>query len=40
MALGQGKALFAKLDRPLRLRLTNATRSSGGGVLVEYEPTT
>lgn len=40
MALGQGKALFANLDRPLRLRLTNATRSSGGGVLVEYEPAT
>lgn len=38
MALGQGKALFAKLEAPLRLRLTNVTRSSGGGVLVEYVP--
>jgi dihydrofolate reductase len=37
-ALGQGKALFAKLDEPLRLRLTDATRSSGGGVLLEYVP--
>jgi dihydrofolate reductase len=37
-ALGQGKALFAKLDEPLRLRLTNATRSSGGGMLMEYVP--
>lgn len=35
-ALGRGKALFAKLDEPLRLRSTNATRSSGGGILVEY----
>jgi dihydrofolate reductase len=39
-ALGQGKALFAKLDEPLRLRLTNATRTGGGGVLVEYAPDT
>lgn len=39
VALGQGKALFAKLDAPLRLRLTNVTRTSGGGVLVEYVPT-
>lgn len=38
LALGHGKALFAKLETPLRLRLTNATRSSGGGVLVEYVP--
>jgi dihydrofolate reductase len=39
-ALGQGKALFAKLDEPLRMRLTNATRTSGGGVLIEYVPDT
>jgi dihydrofolate reductase len=38
MALGHGKALFARLGQPLRLRLTNATRSSGGGILVEYVP--
>jgi dihydrofolate reductase len=38
MALGQGKPLFAKLDQPLRLRLTNATRTSGGGMLMEYAP--
>lgn len=38
MALGHGKALFAKLDEPLRLRITNATRTSGGGVFVEYVP--
>lgn len=38
MALGHGKALFARLEQPLRLRLMNATRSSGGGVLVEYVP--
>ena len=39
-ALGKGKALFAKLDEPLRMRLTNTTRTSGGGVLVEYVPDT
>ncbi len=38
LALGHGKALFARLEQPLRLRLTNATRSSGGGILMEYVP--
>jgi dihydrofolate reductase len=37
-ALGQGKGLFAKLDAPLRLRLTNATRFPNAGVLLEYVP--
>ena len=39
VALGRGKALFAKLAAPLDLRLTNATTTSGGGVLLEYVPT-
>jgi dihydrofolate reductase len=38
VALGRGKALFAKLDAPLELRLTNATTTSAGGVLLEYVP--
>ncbi|HET9756361.1 MAG TPA: dihydrofolate reductase family protein [Candidatus Limnocylindrales bacterium] len=39
VALGRGKALFAKLAAPLDLRLTNATTTSAGGVLLEYVPT-
>jgi dihydrofolate reductase len=38
MALGRGKALFASLDAPLRLRLTSSTTTSAGGVLLEYVP--
>ena len=38
MALGQGKALFAKLDAPLALRLTGSRTFSSGSVLLEYEP--
>jgi dihydrofolate reductase len=37
-ALGQGKALFAALDAPLALRLTNTRTFSSGSVLLEYEP--
>jgi dihydrofolate reductase len=40
VALGRGKALFAKLDAPLKLRLTNTTTTSAGGVLLEYAPST
>ena len=39
VALGRGKALFAKLDAPLKLELTRSTTTSGGGVLLEYVPT-
>ena len=38
VALGRGKALFAKLAAPLDLRLTSATTTSAGGVLLEYVP--
>jgi dihydrofolate reductase len=38
IALGRGKALFGSLQEPLRLRLTNSTTTSGGGVLLEYVP--
>jgi dihydrofolate reductase len=36
--LGKGKALFAALDEPLRLRLTGTRTFSAGSVLLEYEP--
>ena len=36
MALGQGKALFASLTRPLHLRLTNQRTFPDGTVLLEY----
>lgn len=36
MALGQGKALFASLSQPLRLRLTNQRTFPDGTVLLEY----
>ena len=39
-ALGRGKALFAGLEAPLRLRLKQATPFDGGGLLVEYVPHT
>lgn len=38
-ALGQGKALFAALDAPLAMRLTNTRTFSSGSVLLEYEAT-
>ena len=37
-ALGQGKRLFAELDEPLELRLTNSHRYPSGSVLLEYTP--
>lgn len=37
-ALGQGKALFAALDAPLRLRLIGTRTFSAGSVLLEYVP--
>jgi dihydrofolate reductase len=40
VALGQGKALFASLTRPLRLHLTGTRTFSSGSVLVEYVPAT
>jgi dihydrofolate reductase len=39
-AIGKGKALFAALDAPLALRLTNTRTFSSGSVLLEYEPRT
>ena len=36
MALGEGKRLFAELDEPLKLRLTNSTTFPSGAVLLEY----
>jgi dihydrofolate reductase len=36
MALGQGKSLFAALQRPLDLRLTNTRTFPNGSVLLEY----
>jgi hypothetical protein len=38
VALGSGKALFASLDSPLRLRLTGTWTFSSGSVLLEYVP--
>ena len=38
MALGQGKAMFASLTEPLRLRLTGTRRFPSGAVLLEYVP--
>jgi dihydrofolate reductase len=35
-ALGRGKAMFAGLDAPLRLRLTGSRAFSSGSVLLEY----
>jgi dihydrofolate reductase len=40
IALGRGKALFGSLEAPLKLRLTNTTTTSAGGVLLEYVPST
>ena len=37
-ALGDGKAMFGALDRPLHLRLTGTRTFSAGSVLLEYEP--
>lgn len=39
-ALGQGKAMFASLREPLRLRLTGTRTFSSGAVLLEYERAT
>lgn len=36
--LGSGKSLFSALETRLRLKLLRATPSSGGGMLMEYEP--
>ncbi len=36
MALGQGKSLFAALQRPLNLKLTNTRTFPNGSVLLEY----
>jgi dihydrofolate reductase len=36
MALGDGKRLFAELDEPLKLRLTNSQTFPSGAVLLEY----
>ena len=36
MALGDGKRLFAELEEPLKLRLTNAHTFPSGAVLLEY----
>jgi dihydrofolate reductase len=38
VALGQGKALFASLRAPLRLRLTSSRTFPEGTVLLEYVP--
>jgi len=38
MALGQGKAMFGSLTKPLRWRLASARPMSSGSVLVEYVP--
>jgi dihydrofolate reductase len=40
VALGQGKAMFASLTQPLRLRLTGTRTFSPGSVLLEYVPAT
>jgi dihydrofolate reductase len=37
-ALGSGKAMFAALDAPLRMRLTGTRTFEAGSVLLEYEP--
>lgn len=37
-AIGQGKALFASLTAPLRLRLTGTRTFESGSVLLEYVP--
>jgi dihydrofolate reductase len=37
-ALGTGKAMFAALDAPLRLRLVGTRTFEAGSVLLEYEP--
>jgi dihydrofolate reductase len=37
-AIGKGKALFASLKEPLRMRLTGTRTFSSGSVLLEYEP--
>ena len=36
-AIGKGKALFASLQEPLRMRLTGTRTFSSGSVLLEYE---
>ena len=36
VAMGQGKAMFGSLTRPLRLRLTNSRQFDSGSVLLEY----
>jgi dihydrofolate reductase len=36
LALGAGRPLFASLDEPLRLRLTNSRTFPSGNVLLEY----
>ncbi len=36
VALGQGKAMFGSLTRPLHLRLTDARRFDSGNLLLEY----
>ena len=36
MALGDGKQLFAQLEEPLKLRLTNSHTFPSGAVLLEY----
>jgi len=38
MALGKGKAMFAALKEPLRLRLVGTRAFPSGSVLLEYEP--
>ena len=37
-AIGQGKSLFASLQRPLDLRLVGTRTFDSGAVLLEYEP--
>jgi dihydrofolate reductase len=39
VAMGQGKAMFASLTRPLHLRLVSTRRFDSGNVLLEYERT-
>ena len=36
--LGRGKSLYSALETRLRLKMLRATPSSGGGMLMEYEP--
>jgi dihydrofolate reductase len=38
MALGKGKAMFASLKAPLKLRLTGTRAFDSGNILLEYEP--